>query len=740
MAAASKAKGKFAIPVNFGVLSGRGKAPPPRQVSQEKIAIFEDYEASGLAWFWSTDAAGRITYVSPHVENTLGRASGELLGEPLEALFDFNSEAAERSDEQSARSLKFQFTAKSPFTEREVRANCEAREIWWAIGGRPQFDAQGEFLGYRGNGNEVTEMRREREDAARFAQFDSLTGLANRRRMTQCLQSILKAFTASKRACALMMLDLDRFKHVNDTLGHPAGDELLKQVAQRLTRVLGSEVEVGRLGGDEFQVILPDVDDRGILGERADRIIQMLSQPYTIEGTSCAIGASVGIAIAPYDGIDVDELVRSADLALYAAKEAGRGQFRFYSSELHARAEERRQVEEELRDALHRGELSVNYQPLVCPVDNRVMGFEALLRWEHPERGPISPSLFISIAEETGLILQLGEWALRQACADATRWPEEFRVAVNVSPVQFLNDNLPTVVTNALSASGLAPGRLELEITESVFLGDSAATKKMFATLKNLGVRFALDDFGTGYSSLGYLRDAPFDKIKIDQSFIRGAVNHGGRGNAAIISAIVSLAKSLDMDTTAEGIEAMDELQFVREKGVTTVQGYIYGEAMPQERLVAMMETGQRAIEPSGPERSRSDRRSILRKVGLIHEDHRYEVMLRNLSQTGARVHGLLDVPVGTQFVVDFGEGQLVVGEVRRTSDNWQGLAFETPLISDGGGGWCTRHRISPYALASAGMPLAALPTGAYPLVGNKLPGVGQVASLPKFAQVDFAM
>ena len=313
-------------------------------------------------------------------------------------------------------------------------------------------------------------------------------------------------------------------------------------------------------------------------------------------------------------------------------------------------------------------------------------------------------------------------------------------MAVNVSPVQFLNDNLPTVVTNALSASGLAPGRLELEITESVFLGDSAATKKMFATLKKLGVRFALDDFGTGYSSLGYLRDAPFDKIKIDQSFIRGAVNHGGRGNAAIISAIVSLAKSLDMDTTAEGIEAMDELQFVREKGVTTVQGYIYGEAMPQERLVAMIEKGQLAIEPSGPERSRSDRRSILRKVGLIHEDHRYEVMLRNLSQTGARVHGLLDVPVGTQFVVDFGEGQLVVGEVRRTSDNWQGLAFETPLISDGGGGWCTRHRISPYALASAGMPLAALPTGAYPLVGNRLPGAGQVASLPKFAQVDLVM
>src|SRR3546814_7049 len=278
------------------------------------------------------------------------------------------------------------------------------------------------------------------------------------------LQTILTSYQTANCSCGLMMIDLDRFKHINDTLGHPTGDALLQQVAQRLQRIVGKKGEIGRLGGDEFQVFIPDEDDRGELGSLASQIIQMISQPYQIEGNSCVIGASIGIAIAPFDGVDVDELIRSADLSLYSAKEGGRGQFSFYSSDLHSRAVEQRQIEGELRKAIPRGELELHYQPLTCPVVNRVKGFEALLRWNHPERGWISPDQVISIAEETGLILPLGEWALRQACEDASKWPDDIRISVNVSPVQFMTENLLGIVTSAFAKYELEPDKHELEI------------------------------------------------------------------------------------------------------------------------------------------------------------------------------------------------------------------------------------------------------------------------------------
>ena len=435
-----------------------------------------------------------------------------------------------------------------------------------------------------------------------------------------------------------MLLDLDRFKQVNDTLGHPAGDALLKQVAERLLKIVGDKEMVSRLGGDEFQIILPDIEDRGKLGDMAADIIASLSQPYSVEGSRCIIGASVGVAIAPFDGLSSDDLVRNADLALYAAKGNGRGRFAFYSSDLHTAAEDRRAIEDDLR-----GEMTLIYQPVVNSKSNLVSGVEALIRWSHPERGVISPSMFIPIAEEAGLIWKLGEWVLRTACEDAACWPGDMRVAVNVSPIQFANADLPKIVAKALGATGLAPGRLELEIAESVFLGDTAATGHMFKALKELGVRLALDDFGTGYSSLAYLQSAPFDKIKIDQSFVRDATIPGSR-NGAIIAAIVALAEALEMETTAEGIESLDQLD-----------------------------------------------------------------LIRKLSATGAFIEGLLDVPVGTRFVIDFGEGQLVTATVRRSMKHQQGVEFEKTMVSDGNGGLCTRHRVSPYLIAAATQSTAAL-------------------------------
>ncbi len=704
-----------------------GTALPTGDELARAVALLRDYEQSGIGWFWSSDHDGRLTYISDCVAKSLGRDPKDLVGQPIQSLFILDRD----DDDPVERTLPLILSARKTFVELAVRAALDDHEVWWSISGRPQFNADGEFCGYNGNGTDVTATRQNQKDASRLAQYDSLTGLANRHRMGKRLSATLTAYKSAKRACAVLMIDLDRFKQVNDTLGHPAGDELLKQVAQRLQRVVTEKgCEIGRLGGDEFQIMLPDIDDRGRLGEIAKTIITMVSQPYQIEGSRCVIGASVGIAIAPYDGLDSEELIRSADLALYASKGGGRGQFRFYSSDLHSEAERRKQIEDDLRDALANGEMRVAYQPIVDTRTNKVVTLEAFSRWEHPELGDVPPGVFIPIAEEANLIGALGDWVLKQACIDAMSWPGSVRVAVNVSASQFANPGFAAVVAQALAHAGMPPERLELELTESIFLGDQASTEDMFNTLKLLGVRLALDDFGTGYSSLGYLQHAPFDKIKIDKGFIRGVTQPESR-NRAIIASIVGLASALRMDTTAEGIEAHDELDEMRKLGVGQIQGFIYAPALPSDEVAEAMTSGEWVIEPCGPSKYRQERRTVLRKVGLIHEDHRYEATMRNLSRTGCMVEGLLDVPVGTPFVVDFGEGQLAVAVVRRSAGAMQGLEFEQPLVDDGAGGLCTRHRVSPYVLAQAGMPLQALPAGQYPMQLMQQPGAP--LSLPKF-------
>lgn len=701
--------------------------------SKQRLELFDSFENLGLGWFWATDAQGRVTYLSNNAAKSMGKPEKEVLGSALGSLFV--PQDHEESD-KAERPLPFLISARNAFSELAVRIQQDKETehpVWWAISGKPQFNDDKEFIGYRGTAKDITHRRQRDRDASRLAQFDALTGLSNRHRMETRLTATLTAYKVAKRSCALMMLDLDRFKQVNDTLGHPAGDELLKQVAQRLKTIVGETGEIGRLGGDEFLIILPDIDDRGRLGELANRLIQMVSQPYSINGSRAIIGTSVGVAIAPYDGIETDELVSSTDLALYAAKGGGRGQFRFYSSDLKDGARKRKEIEEDLRDALTQKQVELHYQPLIQAGTNTVRAFEALMRWEHPERGWISPGQFIPIAEETSIIADLGEFALMQACKDATVWPGVLRVAVNVSAVQFNNEDFPNVVHRALTASGLDPDRLELEITESVFMSDPYATQRTFKQLKSMGVRLALDDFGTGYSSLGYLRDAPFDKIKIDQSFVRGSTEND-TNNAAIITAIVSLAEALGMETVAEGVEAQDELALVTKLGANLIQGWIFSKALPQKEVIERLEQGKLEFTPSGPSKHRADRRTVFRGIGVIHEDHRYDAVLRNLSKTGAMIEGLLDVPVGTDLVLDLGQGQLVVGVVRRSSGSTQGLQFENSLVSDGADGLCTRHRVNPYSLAAAGMPLAALPPGSYPLANGAHNGSG---SRPKFMQID---
>ncbi|WP_379550752.1 EAL domain-containing protein [Qipengyuania sp. DGS5-3] len=698
----------------------------------KRVALLDSFEAAGLGIFWSTDAAGRITYLTSQALDALDVAADDVLGKKLTDIVSLDKSIDEQ---RSERPLKFLLTSQSTISNTTVRVDASDKEVWWEISGKPELDANGNFRGYRGSAKDISDTREKQINAERMARFDALTGLSNRYRMEEQLAKRLKAYRALKRSCAILMLDLDRFKHVNDTLGHPAGDALLKQVAARITQIVGDKGEIGRLGGDEFLIILPDMDDRGDLGDLGQRLIQMISQPYSIDGARAIIGTSIGIAIAPYDGVETEGIMKAVDLALYAAKGGGRGRYRFYATELEDGAKMRHALEEDLRDALVKDELEMHYQPLVSAKTHKVTGFEALIRWTHPERGSVSPGLFIPVAEEIDIIKPMGEWALKRVCKEAVEWPVPLKVAVNVSAIQFAHDDFPQIVEQALVASGLDPQRLVLEITESVFVGDTERAGRMFKELKKLNVQLALDDFGTGYSSLSYLRNAPFDKIKIDQSFVRGSTEKNNN-NAAIMSAIVGLAGALDMETVAEGVETKDELKLVKARGADIIQGYIFSAALPQETVMERLHEGDLEYEAKGPDKYRADRMTVYRKIGVIHEDARYKAVLRNLSKTGAMIEGLADVPLGTQFVLDLGDGQLAVCTVRRSNGSKQGVEFETPLISDGADGLCTRHRVSPYEIEAAGRPLEALGQDAFAVLMQERMGAG---GNKKFLEVEVA-
>ncbi|MXO90477.1 EAL domain-containing protein [Altererythrobacter aquaemixtae] len=638
--------------------------------------ILRDYEETGQGWFWETDRRGNVTYLSPSVISVLDRAEDDVIGSDFVDLFELGV-----GNSEGERTLTFHLSSRSSFQELGVKAATSGEERWWSVNGRPAYDNFHNFVGFRGSGTDLTEKKRSEENVNRLAQFDSLTGLANRFQMQQTLEKILNAPHLHHRECSLFLLDLDRFKQVNDTLGHPAGDALLKQVSQRLLRAVGDDGRVGRVGGDEFEVIIPGRTERERLAQIAQEIIYSLSQPYSIEGQRVIIGASVGIATAPQDGTTSDMIVRNADLALYAAKDGGRGRHHFYSNDLLSAAEERSKLEEDLRDAVAHGGFELYYQPVVNAQDETIAGFEALLRWNHPQRGWMSPAKFIPIAEDIGLINAIGEWAIRTACDNMARWPENIRCAVNVSPLQFANPQLPAIVTNAIAHARIDPARLELEITESVFLSDDEGTDAMFASLKRVGVRLALDDFGTGYSSLGYLKKAPFDKIKIDQSFVRGATEPGSR-NGALITSITSLAKSLGMDTTAEGVETMDELELVHNLGCSHVQGYIYSKPLPGDEVFDQLSNGLQ-LDAKGPRSARAPRQTMLRKVVLSHDGQFYDANIRNIASGGAMIVGLWNVPPGTEFTIALSESLIVKATTIWSEDERMGVQFAEPIDMD---------------------------------------------------------
>jgi diguanylate cyclase (GGDEF)-like protein len=541
--------------------------------------LLREFDDSGGDWMWQTDASKCLTHVSSRFAYALGVDPETLEAKPLLQILAGDAwEAGNFS--AGLRELAEKLKKRESFADLILPVTIGKEVHWWELSASPRFDDRGSFLGFRGVGSDVTAQRRSADKINHMARYDTLTGLPNRLQVTEALGEAMAEAERWRGKCAFMMIDLDRFKAVNDTLGHPVGDRLLTRVAERLKSLMEGRNMCGRLGGDEFAVVVFDASDHHKLERLARGIIETLSKPYEVDQHTLYIGASVGTAVGPRDGRSVEMLIRSADLALYRSKDQGGGSVNAYEPQLHQEAEERRVLEIALRKALENNQFLVHYQPVVSVESGQIEGFEALLRWNHPELGNVSPARFVPVAEDARLIGPIGEWVLRTACTEAKRWPDTVRVAVNVSAEQLTDASFVTSVISALSHSGLPPHRLELEVTESVFMKEGTGAIAVLDQLIALGVRLALDDFGTGYSSLGYLSKCKFNTIKIDRQFVQGAAKNSPE-SVAIVRAVVAMAGSLNMTTTAEGVETDAELQSVKRLGCRKVQGYLFGRPMP---------------------------------------------------------------------------------------------------------------------------------------------------------------
>ena len=543
--------------------------------------LLREFEEGEADWLWQIDTSRRVRAVSPRFAFALGKDTGEIDGKPFIQLI-----AGEAWDTgqfpSSLHDLAERLKRRESFSNLLVRVTINRTQRWWELSGTPKLDESGAFDGFRGVGSDVTEQRESSDKIAYLARYDTLTGLPNRMMLTEALGDAMRYAEQWRTRCAFLMIDLDRFKSVNDTLGHLIGDQLLARVSERLKEVITENELCGRLGGDEFAIVIRDASDLGRVEQVALRVIDRLSLPYEVDHHTLYVGASVGSAIGPRDGTTVETLMRNADLALYRSKDEGGGVHFNYEPALHAHAEERRKLEFSLRRAIERNEFLLNYQPVVDALSETTVSFEALIRWNSEEHGLVSPAKFIPLAEDTRLIVPIGEWVLREACLQAINWPSHIKVAVNVSGEQLLDSNFIASVVGALSHSGLSARRLELEVTESIFLRDAVQARSALEQVMALGCSVALDDFGTGYSSLGYIRNLRFSTIKIDRSFVQGAATNSPE-SLAIIRAVVAMADSLEMSTTAEGVETEAELAMVRKLGCKKIQGYYFGRPMSAE-------------------------------------------------------------------------------------------------------------------------------------------------------------
>ena len=546
------------------------------------LLLREDEEGEAN-WLWETDTRQCVGAPSQRFIDALGLDAAEVTGQRLIALLAGG--VSGQTPHASLRALADKLATHDSFSSLAVRVSIRGEERWWELSGCPRYDADGGFLGFRGVGADVTAERERSERIAWLARYDTLTGLPNRMALTEALREAMGQARLRQGSCAFLMIDLDRFKAVNDSLGHLIGDQLLARVSERLTTLGGKRDTCARLGGDEFAIVIADAADGAKVEAIAAAAIQRLSEPYDVEGHRLSVGASIGSAIAPGDGDGIETLMRHADLALYRAKDEGGGVHCRYTPGMSARAEERRRLETALRGALARDEISLHFQPIVGADDLAVTGYEAMARWYSPEDGLIGPDRFIPIAEETRMSAPIGEWVLRAACAAAAQWPEGIALAVNVSAEQLLDPGFLDSVVRALAGSTLAPQRLSIEVTEAIFSRDAVTARAVLEGVLALGCRVTLDDFGTGQSALSHLRALHFSTIKIDRSFVRGGAQ-GNRESLAIMRAAVAVASSLEMDVIVEGVENAEELALARKLNCSGVQGFLLGAPVTGEQVL----------------------------------------------------------------------------------------------------------------------------------------------------------
>ena len=556
--------------------------------------LLREFEENQADWLWQVDTNRKVRSISPRFAFALGKPPEDIEGKPFIQLIA--GDAWETGHfVPSLHDLAERLKRRENFSNLIVKVTINGEHRWWELSGTPILDEQGTYMGFRGVGSDVTEQRESSEKIAYLARYDTLTGLPNRLMLNEALRDAIRYAEQWRTRCAFLMLDLDRFKAVNDSLGHLVGDQLLAKVSKRLKELMDDNTMCGRLGGDEFAIVIRDASEKGTIEGLARKVIARLSQPYDIDNHTLYVGASVGSAVGPRYGNSVEEIMRNSDLALYRAKDEGGGEHFAYEPSLHASAEERRKLEFSLRRALERNEMSLNFQPVVDAHEETIVSFEALLRWNSQEHGFVPPDKFIPLAEDTRLIVPIGTWVLEQACLEATRWPRHVRIAVNVSGEQLIEPEFAASVIRALSQSGLEASRLEIEVTESIFLRDANIARAALEQVIALGCTVALDDFGTGYSSLGYLRKLSFSTIKVDRSFVQGAAQNSAE-SLAIIRAVVAMADSLEMTTTAEGVENADEAELIRKLGCTKIQGYYFGRPMPAAEALSLFEDSGRLI------------------------------------------------------------------------------------------------------------------------------------------------
>lgn len=571
-----------------GALAEAGMAERNEVVS----LLLREFEENEADWLWQIDTSRKVRSASPRFAFAMGVAPEEAEGKPFLQLI--SGPAWETGQfPSSLHDLAERLKRRESFSNLLVKVTIGTEHHWWELSGTPMLDERGQYVGFRGVGSDVTAQRESSEKIAYLARYDTLTELPNRLMINEALGEAMRYARQWRARCAFMMIDLDRFKAVNDSLGHLVGDRLLAQVSARLKEIVTNNEMCGRLGGDEFAIVIRDASERGYVDQVAARIIHRLSEPYIVDHHTLYVGASIGSAVAPRDGKSVEELMRNADLALYRAKDLGGTEHCSYEPSLHKSAEERRQLEASLRKALDCNEMLLHFQPVVDANSEAIVSFEALLRWDSSEHGFVSPAKFIPLAEETRLIVPIGTWVMEQACIEAAGWPAPTKINVNVSPEQLIEPDFAATVVRALSISGLDPSRLEIEVTESIFLRDADVARGALEEVMALGCQVALDDFGTGYSSLGYLRKLRFSTIKVDRTFVQGAAQ-GSNESIAIIRAVVAMADSLEMTTTAEGVENAEEAAMIRELGCTKIQGFYFGRPMTSADARALFDRQRR--------------------------------------------------------------------------------------------------------------------------------------------------